>query len=319
MFRINVLNQDGWTRVVLEDQQNGNKAEILGSGAVLNAFYLETPGGPFNLIDGYIDKEDFKNCITKGFRSAKLSPFVCRLDRSKYSWNGVEYTLDNRFVLNGSALHGILYDAVFDVIDTAENDSCCSVTLRYQYDGDLSGYPFPYNCTVKYTLGEEGKLTIHTHLSNPITAATSIPICDGWHPYFKLGGKVDDWWLEVASDQMLEYDSELIPTGKYVTNSSFYPRRRIGDLHLDNGFLLRENISPLCTLTNGHLAVEFISVKNYPYLQLYTPPNRDGLSIENLSAAPDAFNNGLGLTILEPGQKADFEVQMKFIRQSDEG
>jgi aldose 1-epimerase len=72
-------------------------------------------------------------------------------------------------------------------------------------------------------------------------------------------------------------------------------------------------------LTNGYSAIEFISVRNYPYLQLYTPPSRDALSIENLSAAPDAFNNGLGLTILEPGQKVDFEVQMKFIRQSDEG
>jgi aldose 1-epimerase len=239
------------------------------------------------------------------------------LNRSRYSWNGVEYTLDNKFVLNDSALHGILYDAVFDVMDTSANDSCCSVTLRYQYDGDLSGYPFPYNCTVKYTLGEEGKLTIQTHLSNPATAETSIPISDGWHPYFKLGGKVDDWWLEVASDQMLEYDPQLIPTGKFISNTMFYPRRKIGDMHLDNGYLLRENISPLCTLTNEQLKVEFLSMRNYPYLQLYTPPSRDSLSIENLSAAPDAFNNGLGLTILEPGQKVDFEVQMKFTIHSD--
>ena len=123
---------------------------------------------------------------------------------------------------------------------------------------------------------------------------------------------MDDWWLEVASDQMLEYDAQLIPTGQYLSNPMFYPRRKIGDLHLDNGFLLREDISPFCTLTNGHLTIEFISAKNYPYLQLYTPPGRDSLSIENLSAAPDAFNNGLGLTILESGQKVDFEVQMKF-------
>jgi aldose 1-epimerase len=116
---------------------------------------------------------------------------------------------------------------------------------------------------------------------------------------------------------MLEYDPQLIPTGKFVTLSTIYPRRKIGDMHLDNGYLLRENISPLCTLTNGHLKVEFLSVKNYPYLQLYTPPSRDSLSIENLSAAPDAFNNGLGLAILEPGQKVDFEVQMKFTDHSD--
>ncbi|HSF89565.1 MAG TPA: aldose 1-epimerase, partial [Saprospiraceae bacterium] len=234
MFRINLSDKEGWTRVELEDQHNGIKAEVIRSGAVLNAFYVPTSTGLVNLIDGYKGKEDFAQTITKGFRGAKLSPFVCRLNRSRYSWKGVEYKLEDKFVLNGSALHGILYDAVFDVIDTTSNEHSCSVTLRYQYDGDLSGYPFPYNCTVKYCLEGEGKLTIQTHLSNPAAAETSIPICDGWHPYFRLGGVVDDWWLEMASDQMLEYDTELIPTGKYVTNSMFYPKRKIGDIHLDN-------------------------------------------------------------------------------------
>jgi aldose 1-epimerase len=278
------------------------------AGAILNAFILSTPGGPVNVIDGYRSKADFEDRATQGFRSAKLSPFVCRLNQSLYSWKGIEYKLDNKFVLNGSALHGILYDAAFDVLDTTADEESCSVTMRYQYDGELSGYPFPYNCTVRYCLGEGGRLTIQTHLSNPVAAGQAIPICDGWHPYFQLGGKVDDWWLEVASDQMLEYDSALIPTGKYVTNTSFYPGRTIGQMNLDNGFLLRDNISPLCVLKNERITVEFISAKNYPFLQLYIPGSRDSIAIENLSAAPDAFNNGMGLTILEPGEKIDFET-----------
>ncbi|HLO81436.1 MAG TPA: aldose 1-epimerase [Chitinophagaceae bacterium] len=312
MFRVNIADQDGWSKVELEDAQAGNKVEVLPrAGAILNAFHLNTPDGPVNVIDGYQSREDFEQRVTQGFRSAKLSPFVCRLNQSTYSWKGAEYKLDNKFVLNGSALHGILYDAAFDIIESTSSDDSCSVTMRYQYDGDLTGYPFPYNCTVRYCLGVGGKLTIQTHLSNPAAAKQAIPISDGWHPYFKLGGQVDDWWLEMASDQMLEYDQALIPTGKYVTNAAFYPGRKIGGISLDNGFLLRENISPICVLRNESLTVEFIRVKNYPYLQLYIPGSRDSIAIENLSAAPDAFNNGMGLTILEPGEKIDYETVIK--------
>jgi aldose 1-epimerase len=82
-------------------------------------------------------------------------------------------------------------------------------------------------------------------------------------------------------------------------------------MNLDNGFLLRDNNSPLCVLKNERISVEFISAKNYPYLQLYIPGSRDSIAIENLSAAPDAFNNGMGLTILEPGEKVDFETVIR--------
>jgi aldose 1-epimerase len=196
-------------------------------------------------------------------------------------------------------------------MEKSNTENQCSVTLRYQYDGHIEGYPFPYNCTIRYCLDNTGKLTIQTHLSNPAAAEQAIPISDGWHPYFRLGGKVDEAWLEIASDTMLEYDDQLVPTGKYIFNSEFYPGRKIGNLKLDNGFKLKDNISPLCTLKTDKVCLEFIAVKNYPFLQLYIPDHRNSIAIENLSAAPDAFNNGIGLTILEPGAKADFEVQIR--------
>ena len=38
----------------------------------------------------------------------------------------------------------------------------------------------------------------------------------------------------------------------------------------------------------------------YPYLQLYTPDHRGSIAIENLSGAPNCFNNKMGLHILQP-------------------
>jgi aldose 1-epimerase len=305
------IDSKGWIVVTLENAA-GVSAEIIPSaGGILNGLHLMTGDGSLNVIDGYTGPDDFHKRVHEGFNSAKLSPFVCRLNQSSYSWKGKLYKLDQKFVLNGSALHGILYDAPFDVMEKSNTENQCSVTLRYQYDGHIEGYPFPYNCTIRYCLDNTGKLTIQTHLSNPAAAEQAIPISDGWHPYFRLGGKVDEAWLEIASDTMLEYDDQLVPTGKYIFNSEFYPGRKIGNLKLDNGFKLKDNISPLCTLKTDKVCLEFIAVKNYPFLQLYIPDHRNSIAIENLSAAPDAFNNGIGLTILEPGAKADFEVQIR--------
>lgn len=308
MFSTTILQKDGWQVVELADSAAQIHAEIIpAAGAILNRFV--TASG-HNAIDGYVSKDDFTKRVHDGFRSAKLSPFVCRLNKSTYSWEGQTYTLD-KFVWNGSALHGLLYDADFDIMETTADNKKAMVVLRYQYDGQHKGYPFAFNCTITYCLTVGGSLTITTHISNPASATSTLPICDGWHPYFTLGGKADDWFLEICSDQMMEYNEELIPTGQYVFNSSYYPGKLIGSDRLDNGFLVQDGRSPFCTLKNDVLKLEFIAQKNYPFLQLYIPDHRESIAIENLSGAPDAFNNGIGLTALKPGEKIDFEINWR--------
>ena len=41
-------------------------------------------------------------------------------------------------------------------------------------------------------------------------------------------------------------------------------------------------------------------------MQFYTPDDRKKIAIENLSSAPDAFNNKMGLQILEPQETINF-------------
>jgi aldose 1-epimerase len=54
----------------------------------------------------------------------------------------------------------------------------------------------------------------------------------------------------------------------------------------------------LSIFTNSH----------YPYLQIYTPPHRKSIALENLSGAPDCFNNGMGLLMLPPNRSQTFTV-----------
>ena len=48
---------------------------------------------------------------------------------------------------------------------------------------------------------------------------------------------------------------------------------------------------------------------SYPYLQIYTPPGRDSIAVENLSGAPDCFNNKMGLHLLQPAHSQIFTVR----------
>jgi aldose 1-epimerase len=304
--------QSGWDVVLLEDQISNTRVEIVPvAGAILNGFEINKTfddiPNRWNIIDGYDGLEDFKVRVHSGFRSAKLSPFVCRLKNGKYTWKGIDYTID-KFMLNGSALHGLLYDAPFQIVGTHSNDNNCSVEMEYIYKGELAGYPFPYRCRVSYILSENNTLEISTKIENLSTE--TIPITDGWHPYFKLRGIVDDYWLQIASNEMLEYDDILLPTGNYTMDNRFEAGRKIGDAKIDNGFRLNKQ-RMACTLLNpeSNIKIEWLNTIGYPFLQVYIPEDRKSIAIENLSSSPDAFNNGIGLIHLEPKVLKFFETK----------
>lgn len=80
-------------------------------------------------------------------------------------------------------------------------------------------------------------------------------------------------------------------------------------IELDNCFLLdTSKASSRCILQNGRLRLTIEPNASYPYLQIYTPPHRKSIAIENLSSAPDAFNNGIGLIVVNSGEKKEFST-----------
>ena len=79
------------------------------------------------------------------------------------------------------------------------------------------------------------------------------------------------------------------------------------DIFLDNGYLLDPNHSR-CVLENNNYKVLITPDHNYTYLQIYTPPHRKSIAIENLTGAPDSFNNKMGLLMLEPNKPYYFKT-----------
>ncbi|MGH2647422.1 MAG: aldose 1-epimerase [Ginsengibacter sp.] len=313
MFSISTKQEDGFEKFILKDNAANTFAVILPAfGAILHSFVINNNSKSVNVIESYKTADDFvNNHESCGFLGSKLSPFVCRLKNGSYRFGEKKYKFE-KFYLGKNAIHGKLYSKEFKVTAQTSNELHASLTMKYEYRAEDKGYPFNYDCLVTWQLESDNKLSVTTECINK--DAGLIPIQDGWHPYFNLGDSVDDLQLEFQSKEMVEFNSNLIPTQNLIPYSEFNSLKKIGDTFFDNCFTLNmDACQPLCVLRNPlkKIEIEIYPDKSYPYIQIYIPPPRKTIAIENISGAPDAFNNGMGFVTLEPGQSSFFKTSYK--------
>jgi aldose 1-epimerase len=158
---------------------------------------------------------------------------------------------------------------------------------------------------VEWRLSEGNILSCKTTVSH--TNEFPIPYADGWHPYFSLDTSVDECYLQFNSREIVEFDEALIPTGKIIADERFNSKNYLAGVKLDNCFVLDGSVTqPKAVLSSEKLKLAIIPDQAYPYLQVYTPDDRRSIAIENLSALPDCFNNGIGLKMIGPNETVSF-------------
>lgn len=315
MFAIEKNKQHGFDQVLLIDKAARTSVAIVPDcGAMLRAFQVQSNEESLNVIDSYTSREEFENkAELKGFKGLKLSPFPCRIPGGLYRFNNREFQLKHTLV-NGAAIHGLLYRQPFQVIQEQVTAYSAGVSMLHEYQASDEGYPFAYSCVVEYRLEANSTLYITTTVHN--NGVFPMPLADGWHPYFTLGKKADELELQFHAKEILEFE-DLIPTGRTFPYSAFSAPVQIGDTTLDNSFMLDfSRPEPLCLLRDPQSGWQ-ISIQpqvSYPVLQIYIPPHRNSIAIENLSAPPDSFNNGIGLISLEPGASTSFSTRYSVSR-----
>jgi aldose 1-epimerase len=308
-FTVSINNQQSHPVITLKDKTLGSKVEIFAFGGLLNSFSIPYKKGLFNCVDGFATVADAKKNISNGFKSAKIAPFVCRLNKGQYQLNAKIYTIQKHY-MGAHAIHGLVFDQVYKIGKVVSNDESASVELTYSYAKTDKGYPFRFDIRLCWKLTDHNRLSVTTEVMHK--NKVSIPYTDGWHPYFKLQETINDCSLQFNCEGILEYDEALIPTGKILTDTTYKNKTIIGNASLDNGYLLDTN-NQNCILENDHYALIVRPDKHYSYLQLYTPPHRNSIAIENLSAAPDCFNNKMGLHVMEPQEIWILETSYQLI------
>jgi aldose 1-epimerase len=287
---------NGLTILQITDLSTLVSVEISTKGGLLNSWKQGPEKDYFDIIDGNDFSNGWNGFEGNGFKSGKMSPYSCRLKNGVYQHDGKHYKIE-KYYLGLHAIHGLLYDAPFEIINTHSDDKAAFAILSYTYQKTDPGFPFNYEVQLKWTLSKANKVTVQTTITSK--DSESFPVMDGWHPYFKLGDTIDNCTIQFTNKGILEYDDTLIPTGKIIPNQYFEKGQLLAGMELDNGYLL-DSSHPNCILENENYKLLVSPDANYGYLQLYTPPHRKSIAIENLSAAPDCFNNKMGLHIMQP-------------------
>jgi aldose 1-epimerase len=282
------------------------------AGAILHEFSIPLGNRRIQVINNYQNQADLKRHHLSFYKSAKLSPFVW-ISEGRYEFDGNTYEFGTNLMMVPPFI--TLADKPFTVLEKSVAEDSASILLGYHYKKEDPAFPFEYKINIRYTLKASGRLDLETTVTN--LSPVRIPMADGWHPYFNLEGRVNDWLLSFHSKKKLAFDDKLIPLGHIVEMDKFYSPVQIGAETFDNCFLLEpDSGTAAATLENTEngLRLSFFPDSNYPFLQIYTPDDRLSIAIENLSSAPDSFNNKLGLIILEPGHSQSFNVvyQLEF-------
>ena len=311
-MRFEIIPSESKQSYTLKDNTSGTTAEILTFGAVLNQFTIPVAGNSFNVIDAFKDTTEATQEITNGFHGAKLSPFVCRLHQGEYSFEGNSYKIDKHY-MGASAIHGLVYDAPFTVSATHVDEHKATLSLLYSYKNPSQGFPFHYDLEVIYKLSVGSVLQVTTHVTN--VGRGNMPLNDGWHPYFTVGETINTAAIRFDSKELVAFDEALLPTGKSSPYNNFNEFNIFAETELDNCFTLNRDSyeqgqPPAFQIKNEQtgLSLSIFPDSSYPYLQIYTPPSRKCIAVENLSSLPDSFNNKTGLIILGAGESRTFST-----------
>ncbi|MCP4123830.1 MAG: aldose 1-epimerase [Bacteroidetes bacterium] len=308
MFDIQALPFGKFTSYKLINQQSGEYVVIVPEvGANVIEMVLKSKDTLCSVLQGYLNDEALDR--HNGYRSSRLLPFPNRIRDGNFVFNGESHQLTINRAKEGHAIHGLFYKSNFVVGSTIAGPHDAVLSLHLDYKGNLPGYPFHFRAGIEYKLHEGG---FESSLRVLNTGDAPLPFGDGWHPYFKLNGDVNDLYLTLPQAEEMAIDQRKIPTGVFQSFTPFSKRQRIGEIQLDNGLRLQENGTVVTELyhkkTDVKLSVwQETGPSKYNYLQVYIPKTRDAVAIEPMTCAANAFNNSYGLITLKPGE--EFEAK----------
>jgi aldose 1-epimerase len=228
------------------------------------------------------------------FAGKPLMPWPNRMRDGRYRFEGREHRVELSEPENRTALHGLTLSSRWRASRTSPHAITMTHRLR-----DREGYPFALDLAVGYEL-DLGGVVVTLRATN--AGDGRAPFGAGLHPYLSLGGDVT---LQVPARTTVPVDDRLLPTGPPApvsgTELDFRHGRRLGDQRLDTCFGdLEHSAAGVASVTLGGAMRLVVWMDDaFHFVQVFTA---DGaIAVEPMTCAPDAFNSGDGLLVLEPG------------------
>lgn len=278
------------------------RATVVEVGGALREYVVDG----FPILDGFAEDQ-----MATAARGQPLIPWPNRLADGRYEFEGrdLQLPLSEPFLQN--AIHGLVRWNAWDLVDRSESRVRLGHVLWPQ-----AGYPFTVALELEYELTDDGlRVTIVAENLGRHRA----PYGAGQHPYLRVEhGMVNESALLLPAETWFETDERQIPTGRLQsvegTDLDFRKPRQIGALRIDTAFngLLRDSDGlariELSQRSGGRRVTMWLD-QGFDYVMAFTGDTLDGderrrsVAIEPMTCAPDAFHNGIGLVVLDPGAR----------------
>jgi len=260
---------------------NGVCAKITNYGAILTSLTLPLKSGEREIVLGFDSFEDYKSkSYLKDYPyfGAIIGRYANRINQGKVRIDGKDIQLPTNH--GQHHLHGGYSGFDKRIWDTEIIGETKLQLSLLSEDGDQN-FPGNLKLTVTYELSEDNELSLHYFA----TCDKTSPINLTSHTYFNFTGgeeNILNHELQIDSDQILESNSELIPTGKYLdvehTAFDFRTQKKISK-HIDsvenydNCFVLKtegKTLKKVAEIYEEKSNIKMEISTDFPGLQVYT-------------------------------------------------
>ena len=216
---------------------------------------------------------------------------MLRIKDGEYTFKDSKHKLNCNETDKNNAIHGLVYNKTFVLINKELTSDFASVSLQYKNYGKDKGFPFKFHIELTYTLSKNG-ITLAIKVKNK--DKKTFPFSIGWHPYF-YSTDLNKSTINFKSDKKYVFDNQQIISGTTALNLQM--PFKLKDVKLDDGFPLETNEIDFST---PEYDFNISSTSKENFLQLYTPVQPNVIAIEPMTGAADNFNNKTGLQTLQP-------------------
>jgi aldose 1-epimerase len=280
-------------------EKNDRLIELIHAHNHKAVISLDNEGGRLKslIFDNKQIISDLKNnTYEQSFASAILFPFANRIKNGVYSFNHTTYNLTCNEIDKNNAIHGLVFNKKFELVNTKTTDKTVEAQLEYIENHPPKAYPFSFKIMLTYTLSKH-RLLLKVNIKN--TGSTDLPFTLGWHPYFCIKN-FDKALLKFNSNQIVLTDSKMIPTKilEQKIEQPFFLKNK----QLDDCFILNNN---KIEFDNGSHKIYIKTSSDLKFFQIYTPPNESKIALEPMTGFSDSFNHKKGLKILKPNTSTE--------------
>jgi len=322
---------------------NGMKVSFLNFGGIITDISVPNRNNQLeNVVLGYKDYADYED--NPNFFGAIIGRVAGRIQDASFTILDQTYTLaanEGGHHLHGGdgGFHQVIWQA-----SPFQTDDTVGVKLSHRSLNGEGGYPGTIEVSVTYTLTTNNELILDYSGTSDISTVLTMTN----HSYFNLSGNlattIHNHHVTIESDEFIELDTELIPTGKKINveNTPFDFRNgreiidginsvsaqnRVANHGYDHYFILNQTQQQDIHVKEDTSGRVMTIQTNQPGVVMYTSNNLDeglnltegkskpylGVCFETQASPASLHHEGFPPVILEANELYDKQTVFSFV------